>query len=601
MNTLVQINNLTKSYGPDTILDDITLSITEKQKIGVIGRNGAGKSTLIRIIMGAEDYERGDVLIHERTNIGHLEQHDTFDLNETAIAFLMRSSGKEDWQCAKLAGQFDLKHDLLTKAIGTLSGGYQMRVKLTSILLKDPNLLLLDEPTNYLDLSTLLLLEQFLRSYRGSYLIISHDREFLKNTCTETLEIDHGKAIFYPRPIEDYFAHKETQLAMIEKYNKNVERERKHLQTFVDRFRYKASKATQAQSKLKQIEKLKTIDIVHPLRTSRIQLPLIEKRAGTAFVTKNLTIGYPEKTVAADIDIHCERGEHIAIVGNNGEGKSTFLKTIAGELSPLHGSFRWGPHIEVGYYAQHVPRSLPEHETIEAYLRRTAPSGTKNEDILRMAGNFLFRGHDIKKSISVLSGGEKARLALAGLLLQKNSVLLLDEPTNHLDVETVEALAVALAESLCTIFFISHNRTFVNLIATGIIEVKDGQVRRYYRNYEEYVYLLAQSMGVEEKEAEAQPVKKSDVQHLTTEEKNEVRLLVKKEKKLLQEIEYEIMELEKEKQKLLTWFEKHPDTFSRDKTTTYKAIEESLAEQEQAWFAAQTNIERLETALTYSG
>lgn len=596
MATLVQITNLTKSFGPRVILDSVNVTIAEKQKIGVIGRNGAGKSTLVRIMTGEEDYDSGDVAVHERARLGYLTQHDEFDPTETVMDFLVRSSGKEPWQCAKLAGAFELKNELLHSPIGALSGGYQMRVKLVHILLRDPNLLLLDEPTNYLDLSTLLLLEQFLRTYRGSYLIISHDREFLKNTCTETMEIDQGRVTMYPGPLEAYLAHKEAAIAMIEKHNKNIEREKKHLQSFVDRFRYKASKAAQAQSRLKQIAKLKTIDIVHPLRTSRIILPRVEDRKGTALVTRQLAIGYGDKPIATDIHIHIDRGEHIAIVGDNGQGKTTFLKTIAGALPALGGTYRFGPHITIGYYAQHVPSMLSPHDQVETYLRRIATPDTKNEDILRMAGNFLFHGDDIKKPVSVLSGGEKARLCLAGLLLQKNSVLLLDEPTNHLDFETVEALAMALEESNSTILFISHNRTFVNVVATGIIEVKNGHVIRYPRNYEEYVYFLAQSMGVEEHEAVAATPAPSP-EKLSADERKERRTEIKKEKKLLQEIEYEIMDLEREKQKLLTWFEKHPDTYSREKTAAFKAAEESIKEKEARWFEKQEHVNALERSI----
>lgn len=598
MATLVHITNLRKSFGPHVILDGVNLTIAEKQKIGVIGRNGAGKSTLVKIMTGLEEYDSGEVMIHERTKLGYLEQHDPFTPDETVIGFLMRSSSKEEWQCAKMASAFQLKGDILTAPIGSLSGGYQMRVKLTDILLQDPNLLLLDEPTNYLDLSTLLLLEQWLRTYRGSYLVISHDREFLKNTCTETMEIDHRQIISYPRPIEEYLAHKETQITMMQNYNKNIEREKKHLQTFVDRFRYKASKATQAQSKLKVIAKLKTIDIVHPLRTSTIVIPQVENRKGTAFVSKHLAIGYGDKMVADDINIHIERGEHIAIVGDNGQGKTTFFKTIAGALAPLGGTFRFGPHIAIGYYAQHVPQMLVAHELVGAYLRRVAPPETKNEEILRMAGNFLFRGDDILKPISVLSGGEKARLCLAGLLIQKNAVLLLDEPTNHLDFETVEALASALQESNATILFISHNRTFVNVVADAIIEVKSGQVLRYHHNYEEYVYHLAQTMGVETTEAVATPLEETPtVQQLSAEERKARHDEIKKGKKELQDVEYDMMELEKEKQKLLRWFEKHPQEYSRDKTQEFKDVEGVIAEKEKVWFEKQTEIDSLERSI----
>lgn len=593
MATLLQINHLRKSFGPRIILDDVTLSIGEKQKIGVIGRNGAGKSTLFRIVMGDDEKDSGEVLIHDGTKIGYLTQHDPYDGDETVMGFLQRTSDKEEWQCAAMAGKFKIKNEMFTQQIQSLPGGYQMRVKLTSMLLQDPNLLLLDEPTNYLDLSTLLLLEQFLQSYRGSFLVISHDREFLKNTCTSTLEIDQGKTFFYPGDIESYLAHKEAQADLAKRYNKKIEREKAHLQTFVDRFRYKASKATQAQSKIKQIEKLKSIEIISALSTIRIRIPKVDGRKGIALSTHEMTIGYSNKTISEHVNIDIERGEHVAIVGDNGSGKTTLMKTLAGVLPTLAGTFRWGPHIKVGYYAQHVPQMLKNQDTVQSYLNAASSPEIKTEQVLEMAGNFLFRGDDLNKSISLLSGGEKARLCLAGLLLQKNEVLLLDEPTNHLDFETVEALGAALQESNCTVLFISHNRTFVNLVASSIIEVGGGHVRRYHHNYEEYVYHLEQNLDVTRITKEDP---KTEVKS-TGEERKAIHQEIKKEKKALQEVEHELMDLEKEKQKLLAWFEQNPKEYSREKTEKLHDTTYFILEKEKEWMNLQSTIEELSKKL----
>ena len=246
MATLLQINGLSKSYGAQTILEDAGLVINERQKIGVIGRNGAGKSTLFKIIVGNEELDEGTVNVHEGTRIGYLTQHSEYEEDESVIDYLMRSSGKKDWECGKMAGSFQIKGEQLDAKVVSLAGGYQMRVKLIATLLKDPNLLLLDEPTNYLDLSTQLLLEHFLRNYKGSVLLISHDREFIKRTCNETVEIEHGKITLYPRSIEEYLVYKEEQLSRIEGLNIKTEQKKKHLQSFVDRFGAKASKASQA-------------------------------------------------------------------------------------------------------------------------------------------------------------------------------------------------------------------------------------------------------------------------------------------------------------------------------------------------------------------
>ena len=569
------------------------LSVEEKKHIGVVGRNGAGKSTLFKIIMGEETAESGEVQIHADTRIGYLrQQEDDLDLSQTVIDHLTQKSGKEVWECAKMAGQFDLKNEQLEQSIGSFSGGYQMRVKLIAMLLNDPNLLLLDEPTNYLDLSTLLLLETFLQKFNGSFLLITHDREFLKRTCDQTLEIAQGKATYYPQPLEAYLAHKVTQAEFARRYNKKIAKEQRHLQDFVDRFRYKASKASQAQSKLKQLNKLRTMSIDTALGTAKILLPQVEEIKGEALSLIDVAIGYDEKKVAEDIHFTVERGEHVAIVGDNGQGKTTLLKTIAGALPALGGQVKMHHKIRMGYYAQHVPAMLNGKDTVESHLIHCAGSGVPDEQVLRMASNFLFRDHDLKKSISVLSGGEKARLCLAGLLLQKHDLLLLDEPTNHLDFETVEALADALAKSNTTILFVSHDRTFVSGIATSVIEVGGGQVKRSYHDYDNYIYHLKKQLAIREEV----------VVHKTSEsEKKEARKAtheaLKEQKKLLQKIELEISELEKKKQELLDWFLNNSTSFSRIKQDELDSVQYELDSVEREWLEVQSEVEKLEERL----
>lgn len=497
MKILLQINGLCKNYGPRVILEDASVAFGEDQKIGVIGRNGAGKSTLCRIITEHEEADDGTVSRSADLRLSYLEQHDPYELDELVINFLMRYTGKQEWQCGKIAGKFQLKTDILNSTIGSLSGGFRTRVKLTAMLLRDPNFLILDEPTNYLDLKTLILLEEFLRDYRGGFLIVSHDREFLKKTCDHTLEVENGNCVLYPGDVEDYLIFKEEQKSQAESYNKNIEAKQKHLQSFVDRFAAKASKATQAKSKLKQIQKLKTIDIDHPLSNVKIRIPTVPPKKGLALSCEELTIGYPEKIVAKDINLEIQQGSHVAILGDNGQGKTTFLKTIANDLTLKGGKFRWGHNLKIGYYAQHVFSALNPDDDVYTYLASVAAPGVTSQEILNLAGSLLFKGDDVKKKASVLSGGEKARLCLAGLLLMKCSVLMLDEPTNHLDFETVEALGHALRSFGGTIFFISHDRTFVNIVASEIVEVNNGQVRKYHGPYEDYVYHLENSIRAE--------------------------------------------------------------------------------------------------------
>lgn len=577
------------------IFDRASLTVTEKQKIGVIGRNGAGKSTLFKMIIGEEEYTAGSITIHDIAHLGYLQQQDPYQPDETVMAFLLRISNKEEWQCAKMAGQFDIKHEKLHMPIGALSGGYQMRVKLSGMLLQDPNLLLLDEPTNYLDLQTLLLLEAFLRDYSGSFMVISHDREFLKNTCEQTLEIDQGKMYLHPEPIEEYLAYKQHQTELAKLYNKKVDREARHLQQFVDRFRYKASKASQAQSKLKQLQKLKKIDIVHPMSSVRIRIPQPEEKKGLMLRITDMSIGYKEKKIAENITLDIERGEHIAILGENGQGKSTFLKTISDQLSPLAGTYKWRDGVKRAFYSQHVSHALQPHVSVIEHLERAAAPHIKMEEILEMAGNFLFRGLDTKKTISVLSGGEKARLCLAGLLLGKHDVLIFDEPTNHLDFETVESLALALQEYRGTILFVSHNRTFVNLIATGIITVSNGSVKRYLHNYEEYVYHV--SKEILQKDAVAAKIEHQQKTETTSEQRAALRLQLKEHKKAARDIETTLAEYEKEKQILHNYFLRKPTAYAPEKMERLHDLGHLIQEQEKLWIDMQEQMDEIQKQL----
>lgn len=573
--SLLQIENISKEYSGQCIFDRANFVVNKKQKVAVIGRNGAGKSTLFHLINKKESLDSGRIYIHEHTHIGYVAQNDPFTGDEIVIDFLMEHTGKPQWKCAQMAARFDIKNDMLEKIISSFSGGYQMRIKLIAMLLFEPNILLLDEPTNYLDLSTQLLLEYFLQDYNGAFLLISHDREFLKRTCRQTLEIERGKLNYYPRPIEEYFAYKKEQHEWQLRYNKKQEREKRHLQDFVDRFRAKATKASQAQSKMKQIEKINTIEIVDPLKTASIHIPNVVQRDGIALSVENLSIGYGEKILAQDISFDIQKGEHIAIVGDNGQGKTTFLRTLVGEIPALTGKFTWRRGLEIAYYAQHLQEMLDPRETVEKYLAYMAHMDVSDEDILRMASNFLFDADGLKKNISVLSGGEKSRLCLAGLFLQKKDILLLDEPTNHLDFETVESLARALEKTNMTVIFISHNRTFVSLLADGIIEVKNGKIKRYLHDYDNYVYHLRQEIQ-EQKE----PVhEKKEKVHMPEEEKQDKKEVEKKQK----EIEESIGKYNRQRDRLLQWFEKNHDKHNMKKILDLQKVEDKISALEEEW------------------
>ena len=610
MSVLLQITNICKRYGMVTLLDNATASFSKTQKIGMIGRNGAGKSTLCKIIIGQEEADSGTISKNSQLRLSYLEQHDPYQPEETVIDFLMRYTGHEEWECGEMAHKFDLEYEILSRKITSLAGGYRTRVKLAAMLLRDPNFLILDEPTNYLDLSTLILLENFLQDFNGGFLIVSHDREFLKRTCDHTLEVESGRLTLYPGSIEEYFEFKEEQLANKIAFNKQVERKKEQLQEFVDRFKARASTATRAKSKMKQMSKLKTIEISHTLATVKIRIPPVEKKAGVALTVDELSIGYPDKIVGSGINLEVDRGARVSVLGNNGQGKTTFLRTIAGDLAAKSGSFKWGTGLNIGYYAQHVFSTLHPQDDIYSHLQRNAAEGVNNQDILDMAGCFLFKGDDVRKKVSVLSGGERARLCLAGLLLMKTHVLLLDEPTNHLDFETVEALANALKEYNGTLFFISHDRTFVNLIATIIIDVKEGKVKKYPGTYEDYVYHLESQArelfghNLDNDDEDVSDEQKSDkkTQNQTNLPKAE-KTKTKENKGELENLKKEIKALDsrmahynQEKERLLKEIQANPFNYKRERNDRLKELTALIETEEEKWLELNSKIESLQKA-----
>ncbi len=500
MAALLQIKNAEKSYGAQVLLDGAEATFTDDVKVGFVGRNGAGKSTLLRCLLGEEELDRGEIVRHPKLRLGYLRQHDPFLPGETAQEFLIRDSGQPEWKCGEVAGQFELKGAYLDGPLAKLSGGWQTRVKLAALLLHEPNLLLLDEPTNFLDLRTQILLEHFLRSYKEACLIVSHDRAFLGATCDHTLDLTRGRLTMYPGKIDAFLEYQRDRREHDERSNAAVLAKRRHLEDFIARNKARASTATRAKSKSKQLDRLELVEIEADDPTARVRAPRVEPRQGPALRCKDVAIGYPERQIAANIDLEIDHGWRAAIVGDNGQGKTTFLRTIVDSLKPLAGEVRWGFGCHIGIYAQHVYTSLPEKQTVFEYLDSTAARGTKEQEILAAAGAMLFRGDSIEKRVSVLSGGERARLCLAGLLLSQYNVLVLDEPGNHLDVDTVEALAEALLDYKGTVIFTSHDRHFMKRVATCIIEVRDGRVTNYRGQYDAYLYAINKEIDDGERE-----------------------------------------------------------------------------------------------------
>lgn len=501
MAVLIEIKNASKRYGDQVLLDGASATITDDGRIGFIGRNGAGKSTLLRILLGEEELDSGEIVRHPRLRLGHLRQHDPFLPGETVAAFLARDSGKPAWKCGEVAGRFEIKGAALEGPVQALSGGWQTRVKLAALLLHEPTLLLLDEPTNFLDLRTQILLEHFLRDCREACLIVSHDRAFLMATCDRTLDLSRGKLTTFPGKVDAFLANQAERRLHAERSNAATLARKRDLEDFIARNRARASTASRARSKSRELERLELEDIAAAEPTAAIQCPRVQPRQGPAVRCRDLAIGYPGHAVASGIDVEIVHGSRAAIVGDNGQGKTTFLRTLVDSLAPLSGHVKWGYGCELGIYAQHVYTSLPEGDTVLRYLERAAAVGTKSQRILDVAGAMLFRGQAIEKRVQVLSGGERARLCLAGLLLGSSNVLVLDEPGNHLDVETVDALARALVDYSGTVIFTSHDRAFVSAVATNVVEVGGGRVLNYAGDYA--AYLTAMNREIDDEEAEA--------------------------------------------------------------------------------------------------
>ena len=373
-------------------------------------------------------------------------------------------------------------------------------MKLAALLLHEPNFLLLDEPTNFLDLRTQILLEHFLKAHRGACLIVSHDRAFLSETCTHTLALARGKLSTYPGKVDAYLEHLDEKKIHEERSNESIMAKRRHLEDFIARNKARASTATLAKSKAKQLDRLELTEIARDEPIPRIRAPRIEPRRGPALRCRDLAIGYPERQIASGVELEIDHGARAAIVGDNGQGKTTFLRTVVNSLQPLAGEVRWGHGCQTGVYAQHVYTTLPENQTVLEYLGKQAARGKKDQEVLEVAGSFLFRGTHHKKPISVLSGGERARLCLAGIMLSDANILILDEPGNHLDVDTVEALAEALIDYPGTVIFTSHDRHFTRRVATCIIEVRDGRVTNYSGQYDAYVYKVNKEIEAGERE-----------------------------------------------------------------------------------------------------
>ena len=496
MSSLLQVKNGAKAFGRKILFESAEFSIQEGEHLGVIGPNGAGKSTLFKIIVGEDEFDEGEVTRSRALRLGYLSQYDDSREGETGEQYLERSSEAPIWELKAIGAELGLSEAQMEAPLRSLSGGYRMRFRLTAVLGAEPNLLMLDEPTNYLDLESVLTLERFLSGFPGAFALISHDREFLKRVTDHTLEVEAGEITKYPGNLEDYFEQKELLGEQLRAKEMNLQARRAELQDFVDRFRAKASKARQAQSRMKMLDKMETVEFRPVPKQPRIRIPVPLRIPKVPVKMRDLCLGYRTedgevRKILPQVNLMIENGSHVGILGMNGAGKSTLLKALAGRLTPLSGELDLAvPTDEIGYYAQHVTEALDANRTVYQELAHGTPIDIPPQAILDLAGSLLFAGDDVEKKISLLSGGEKSRVALGKILLKRSPILVLDEPTNHLDFQTVAALADALKTFPGVVLAVSHDRSFVARFASTFIDIQDGKAHAYRGTYDEYVYSL---------------------------------------------------------------------------------------------------------------
>ena len=603
---LIQLHKGVKAYGADALFQNATFSVNEAEHVGIIGPNGAGKSTLFKILIGEEDLNQGQVVKSKELRLGYLSQHDLWGKDETGNVYLERSCAMPLWQIKSLGRELQVSEEYFEKPITSLSGGYRMRIKLMGLIGQSPNLMLLDEPTNYLDLETTILLERFLQYYDGAFMLISHDREFLRRTTDHILEIESGEMTKFNGNIDDYFEQKELLQSQLAAQARTQEDKRKTILEFVSRFGAKATKAKQAQSKLKNLQKMEVIELKPVPIVANIRIPKPDHVGKAVVKLTDASFGYGEKEIIKNVSLEIKRGDHVAVVGLNGAGKSTLLKGLAGTLDPLKGERELGYQVRIAIYNQHVIEVLnPQHSVLKS-LEEVAHPDVSLQEIKDMAGALLFSGDLINKSIKVLSGGEKSRVALGRILLQKVPFLLLDEPTNHLDFQTVEALIQALGRYEGTIVVVSHDRGFVRRVGTKILEVSTGQVRLYPGTYDEYVWSLTQSLSNQDSESVSQSQKASakkepglaDVSDKAAqrEEKKNLERRLRKVEKDITDSERTIAKLQSENAELNEKIVNYSPGF---KETVAKMSDnsEKLEQLEQVWLKLEEEKEELKAKI----
>jgi ATP-binding cassette, subfamily F, member 3 len=545
--SLIVLEHASLSFGGNAVLDGVNLRVADQERIGLVGANGSGKSTLLKVLCGRQGLDGGAVRLSRHCRVGYLPQ----DVLEVGGETLLRSvmdtvpgrievtdqlqeaeqsladSGDPDEQL-RLARTLSTLHERLERfetyfslarassilrglgfrqedlqrPTAEFSGGWKMRAALAGLLFQDPDVLLLDEPTNHLDVPSVAWLDEYLRAWKGSLVLICHDREFLNRQIERVVSFEPEGVRTYSGNFDNYKVQRIQEEEVIEASARRQERELKELERFVERFRAKATKARQAQSRARLIEKMQE-EIQKPIvrpRRLRFVFPPTTRTGRDVLTLEGISKRFGNLQLYRDLDQRVFSGDRIAIVGVNGVGKTTLLKIMAGELAPDSGEVRLGANVEIGYYAQHHTELLDSHRSTLEEVWRLDPSMSQSH-IRGVCGAFLFSGDDVDKAVGVLSGGERARVLLARLLIKSSNLLLMDEPTNHLDIESAEALAEALSTFDGAMVFVSHNRSFINHLATKIWDIQAFGLVEYPGNLDAYLY----HQGLQATEKEESP------------------------------------------------------------------------------------------------